>query len=64
MNNFLNDFTEFIFGKGLKLLLLFFGIISFVSFTNHRDQEGFAIGAVGFIFSAVYLSVHERKNKN
>ncbi len=64
MNNFIKDFTEFIFGKGLKLVLLFLGIISFVSFINERKYEGFAIGAVGLIFSAVYLSVHERKNKD
>ncbi len=59
----MNDFMEFVFGKGLKLILLIFGILSFVTFTNHRTQVGFAIAAVGFIFSAVYLSVHEGKGK-
>ncbi len=64
MKDFLNDFTEFIFGKGLKLILLFFGIMSFVTFINHKTQVGFAILAVGFIFSAVYLSIHERNKPN
>lgn len=59
----MDDFMEFIFGKGLKLILLFFGIIAFVTFTNHPNQAGYAIGSAGFIFSAVYLAVHERTGK-
>ncbi|AEA45793.1 hypothetical protein Fluta_3827 [Fluviicola taffensis DSM 16823] len=61
MNHFINEFMEFIFGKRLKLVLLLIGILSFVAYINNVMQFGYAIFAAGLIFSAVYLSVHEKR---
>lgn len=60
MNNFINEFMGFIFGKRLKLVLLLIGVCSFVVFINNVKEFGYAIFATGLIFSAVYLSVHEK----
>jgi len=56
------DFIDFIFGKYLKFVLLIAGFLACISYGNRPSHFGYSIIGTGLIFSAVYLSVHERKN--
>lgn len=60
MNNFINEFMEFLFGKRLKLMLFILGVLAFCAYLNHVTQFGYAIVSAGLVFSAVYLAVNER----
>lgn len=62
MNHFINELMEFIFGKRLKLVLLFLGVCTFLAYIDRVDKFGYAIISAGLIFSAVYISVNEPKN--
>ncbi|MGV3611349.1 MAG: hypothetical protein ACO1N0_10395 [Fluviicola sp.] len=62
MNHFINELMEFVFGKRLKLVLLFLGVCTFLAYLNHVEQFGYAMVSAGLIFSAVYISVNEDNN--
>jgi hypothetical protein len=61
--NWLDELSAALFGKHAKILLLLFGIMACFAYGNHPSHYGKAIIGSAFIFTAFYLSVHERNDQ-